>query len=402
MFCNFYLFYLFIPSLLLVLITGCASGAPITIVIVPTNTPLPTATPSPSPTFSPTPTMTSTALPTATDTPKATLTFTPSPTATPLNTDTPVPVATATPLPLTSTLISTEEVSQTFLSTVPDPTFDPVSTLTLPDNWPCDCPVEHVVIITIDGLRADALPEADTPILDTVRAHGAFHPQARAVVPSVTLVNHASILGGMAPENHGIMWNINAPDLGLIRGPTLFSAAKAMSMTTGMIYAKPKLEHIVLTDSVDILEHGGYHDIQITTNALNQIEAGLPNVLFIHLPDVDSAGHLTGWMSKMQLWTLEATDSYIGAIILALEQHDYLNRTLVIITSDHGGVGRKHGADTPEETIIPWFALGPNIKQGLELNEPLFAYDTAATAAYALGISIPPEWDGQPVLDIFY
>ncbi|MDM8519358.1 alkaline phosphatase family protein [Anaerolineales bacterium HSG6] len=405
--------YLVFPTLTiwLFLVVGCNSSSPPIaveptatneVVLTNTATPLPTATHTPFSTDTPTPKITSTKAP-ATNTPTASTTATSSATTTPSATATPSATTTPSDTPtLLPTLVSTVGISQTFLSTVPDPTFDPVFSLTLPDSWPCDCPIEHVVIITIDGLRADALPEADTPILDTVRAHGTFHPTARAVVPSVTLVNHASILGGMTPENHGIMWNINDPALGLIKGPTLFSAAKAYSLTTGMIYAKPKLEHIVLTDSVDSLVHAGYHDTLITASALNQIEAGLPNVLFIHLPNVDSAGHLMGWMSKTQLWALETTDSYIGAIILALDQHGYLDRTLVIITSDHGGVDHKHGADTPEETIIPWFALGPNLKQGLELNEPLFAYDTAPTAAHALGIPIPPEWDGQPVLDIFF
>lgn len=265
----------------------------------------------------------------------------------------------------------------------------------------CPCAIEHVVIISIDGLRPDALEQAETPALDALRAAGAYSAAAQAVLPSVTLVNHASMLGGMSPEKHGIYWNVNDPDLGKVKGPTLFSLAHKAGLSTAMVVGKPKLEHLVLPNSVDNYDYAGFTDGQVVGDALEVIRTGLPNILFIHLPDVDSAGHAMGWMSPLQLTAVSRTDGLIGKLVAALEAGHYLENTLLIITSDHGGSGRKHGSDSPEDTTVPWLAVGPGVPAGIKLRQAIVMYDTAATALFAFQLPIPPTWDGQPVLEIF-
>jgi arylsulfatase A-like enzyme len=72
-----------------------------------------------------------------------------------------------------------------------------------------------------------------------------------------------------------------------------------------------------------------------------------------------------------------------------------------MITADHGGSGSSHGSDSPEDMTIPWLAVGPGVPAGITLQGKIVVYDTAATALYALGLPIPEEWDGRPVLEIF-
>lgn len=326
----------------------------------PTNTPaprpFPTVTPTPSPTPRPAPTSTATA--TATHTPA------PQPTAAAAPTPTPLPAGCR-----------------------PDPA--------LP------CRIDHVVIISIDGLRPDALAQADTPALDALIQAGAYSPSARAVLPSVTLVNHASMLGGMSPEKHGIDWNELLPERGKIKGPTLFSVVHAAGLSTAMVVGKPKFEHLVLPNSVDNYIYAGFLDVQVAGRALEVIQAGLPNLLFIHLPDVDTAGHATGWMSAAQLLVIGQTDSQVSRLVDALKTGNYLNTTLLLVVSDHGGRETWHGEDTPEQTTVPWLAVGPGVPAGLSLHSRIAMYDTAATTLYALKLPIPPEWDGRPVTEIF-
>jgi Type I phosphodiesterase / nucleotide pyrophosphatase len=323
-----------------------------------------------------------------------------SPTSTPVITEavrtpspSPTPISTATPAPPAAT--STPAATPT-----PAATATGVATCEcgLPD---CACAIDHVVIISIDGLRPDALELADTPIFDALRRRGAYSPKAQSVLPSVTLVNHASMLGGMSPEKHGIYWNENDPDLGLVKGPTLFSVAHEGSFSTAMVVGKPKFQHLALPDSVDQYVYAGFLDQQVVEAALGVIEGGLPDLLFIHLPDVDSAGHLAGWMTPAQLLTIGATDSQLGEVVAALAEGDYLDSTLLIITADHGGSGFAHGGDTLEEMTIPWLAVGPGVPVGVTLSGEITTYDTAATALYALNLPIPESWDGIPVPEIF-
>ncbi len=310
------------------------------------------------------------------------VTTTPTPTVA-VATQEPTAAATSTPVP--TNLPAPAEVLATSLCAC-----DPA----------CSCQINHVVIISIDGLRPDALEQADTPILDGLRTQGAYSPAAQAVLPSVTLVNHASMLSGMSPAKHGIYWNSNDPDLGKIKGPTLFSAAHEAGLSTAMVVGKPKLEHLVVPGSVDNYIYAGFTDRQVVNEVIPLIQTNMPALLFIHLPDVDSAGHAVGWMSLAQLLAVSMTDSLIGEIVAALQEQDYLSQTLLIITADHGGSGRRHGSDSPEDMTVPWLAVGPGVPAGVVLPGEITTYDTAATALSALRVPIPSEWDGRPVPEI--
>lgn len=258
-----------------------------------------------------------------------------------------------------------------------------------------------MIIITIDGLRPDALDLANAPTLDKLIARGAYCSSATAVSISETLPSHAAMLSGMLPEKNGILWGM--PYIGWpgMNGPTLFSVAHDAGLSTAMVFGKQKLNYLVLPNSVDKIYGADVHDLEIKDWALEVIQAGLPNVLFIHFPDTDRVGHAYGWLSANQLLAVTFADSMIGEIVAALEQRGYLNNTLLIVTADHGGHGFRHGDDSPEDRTIPWLAVGPGVPAGKILTSHINAYDTAATALYALKLPIPERWDGQPIVEIF-
>ncbi len=331
----------------------------------PTST-SPQALPTPAPTLEPTPTATLVIIqePTSTSSPS------PPPTQTPTATSLPTP----TPLP------------------TPIPTPTPVS-------------IKHVVIISIDGLRPDALDLADTPALDALRAAGAYSFNAQTVIPTATLIAHASMLGGMGPEKHGIYWNLYSPELGKIKGPTMFSVVHDLGMRTAMVVGKFKLEQLYLPHPAGLFDGDATTDIEVKDRAIGVIQnpAGLPTVLFIHLPDVDVIGHKAGWMSPEQLAVIHEADARIGEIRGALEGMGYLDSTLLIVTADHGGHETGHLVlpPWPEDSTVPWLAVGPGVSAGVTLTSNIRIFDTAATAFHALNLPIPAEWDGQPVMEIF-
>jgi bisphosphoglycerate-independent phosphoglycerate mutase (AlkP superfamily) len=168
-----------------------------------------------------------------------------------------------------------------------------------------------------------------------------------------------------------------------------------------MAFGKQKLHYLVLPNSVDKLFGGDVHDTTVKDWAVETIETSLPNILFIHFPDTDRVGHAYGWLSTNQLYAITFVDGLVGEVIAALEEGGYLNRTLLIITSDHGGHDRVHGDDFWQDRTIPWLAVGPGVPRGVTLNGPINIYDTAATTLHAFDLPIPEYWDGQPVLDIF-
>lgn len=277
----------------------------------------------------------------------------------------------------------------------PSPTSTPSPTVT-PTTAPS---TRRVVIVSIDGLRPDAIAPAQMTHLATLMENGAYSLTAQTVFPSVTLAAHASMLSGLCPSKHGILWNEYLPEWGYLQDTGLFDLAHAAGLQTVMYVGVQKLSQVINPASLDRFVFIDDDD----TALMGSVIANFPQdfgILFIHLLYTDIAGHDSGWMSQHQLNTVHLADEALGMLLTELDARRLRQETLIIVTSDHGGYGRGHGTDVPEDMTIPWVAAGPGILPK-NLASPVHSMDTAATAAFALGLPIPPEWDGVPVYEAF-
>jgi predicted AlkP superfamily pyrophosphatase or phosphodiesterase len=235
--------------------------------------------------------------------------------------------------------------------------------------------------------------------LITLMQSGAFSLGAQTVFPSVTLVAHSSMLGGVCPSQHGVLWNEYLPELGYARGIDLFDLAHAAGLKTIMYVGKEKLRQITEPSSLDKFIYINDSDSVL----LGSLVANFPEdfgVLFIHLLATDLAGHDAGWMSPYQISIIRQADAALGMLFSELDARNLRGETLIIVTSDHGGLGSGHGTNAREDMTIPWVAAGPGI-QAKTLTTLVHTMDTAATAAFALRLPIPAEWDGAPVYEAF-
>ncbi len=256
-----------------------------------------------------------------------------------------------------------------------------------------------VFIIVLDGLRPDALQRAQTPHLDRLWQSGLYSWSAQTVMPSLTLPAIASLLSGVPPERHRIDWNYWAPELGRIAVPTIFEIAQSEKIPTAAFVSKRKLEHLFSPETPLFILNGDAR--QLVTAATEYIAERRPRLVFLHLSDVDDAGHRYGWMTVKQLQAVERVDEAIGLLVQRLEDLKILNDSVIIVTADHGGHGRIHGTDDPRDMTIPWILWTPDIEIGRELTQSIHIYDTAATVLAALGLVIPSGWVGVPVLEAF-
>ena len=69
----------------------------------------------------------------------------------------------------------------------------------------------------------------------------------------------------------------------------------------------------------------------------------------------------------------------------------------VIVTADHGGHGRSHGSEMPEDMTIPMIFFGPDFKPGEELHG-VSILDLAPTIADIMGVSPTVEWEGKSLI----
>jgi len=310
------------------------------------------------------------------------------PFAPPTSTSTATFTSTATQ---TATLTATATATYTLTAT---PTETSTATAT-----PTPAPSIHrVVIVSIDGLRPDAILLAPMPNLIGLMQSGAFSLGARTVFPSITLVAHSSMLTGMCPSKHGVDWNDYLPERGYAQGVDLFDIAHAAGLRTEMYVGKKKLKQITEPSSLD-----NFVVIDSDSALMDQLITDLPQdfgVLFVHLPETDTAGHAYGWLSPEQLSIIQRADEQLGRLLTELDARNLRSETLILVTADHGGNGQGHGSDSHEDMTIPWIAAGPGI-QPKTLTTLVHTMDTAATAAFALGLEIPYEWDGVPVYEAF-
>jgi predicted AlkP superfamily pyrophosphatase or phosphodiesterase len=237
------------------------------------------------------------------------------------------------------------------------------------------------------------------PNLAAFIQNSAYSLTAQTVHPSVTLVSHSSMLSGLCPSKHGVDWNDYQPEKGYANGTDLFDLAHANGLQTVMYVGKEKLRQVTEPSSTDIFVYINDRDLVITEELLANFPQDF-GVLFIHFPTPDWMGHEYGWLSPEQLSVIQRTDEALGEILGVLDARGLRDETLIIITADHGGHNTTHGSDLPEDMTIPWIAAGPGI-QPKQLSTQVQTIDTAVTAAFALGLSIPPEWDGVPVYEAF-
>ena len=233
---------------------------------------------------------------------------------------------------------------------------------------------------------------------------GAYTLSAQTTMPSTTLPAHASMLTGMCPAKHIVRWNEYVPENGYARGTDIFDLVHAAGLQTAMMVGKEKLRQVTEPTSTDFFafidETDKIEDFTtIERLAVSQVKNGF-NLMFVHFPDGDLAGHEYGWMSSSQLWSYKNDDRKLGLIIQSLKDHGMYDDTIIIVTSDHGGHDSTHGTESPEDMTIPWIISGPRVYPG-QLTTVVHTMDTAATTAFVLGLPIPPEWDGVPVFEAF-
>jgi predicted AlkP superfamily pyrophosphatase or phosphodiesterase len=285
------------------------------------------------------------------------------------------------------------------LTITPSPTvtFTPAPS---PTFTPSPQPIEkRVIILSIDGLRPDAIELAPMPNLIELMKDGAYTLSARTIFPSATLPAHSSMLTGLCPEKHGVDWNDYIPERGYAIGGDLFDLAHAAGLQTAMFVGKEKLRQVTEPSSTDVFVYINDRDLVVMEGLLAAFPQDF-SLLFIHFATTDDMGHVYGWLSPEQLSVIFRADEALGMLLAELDARTMRDETFIIVSSDHGGHDDTHGSSLPEDMTIPWIISGPGIQPG-RLTTQVHTMDTAATAAQALGLPIPAEWDGVPVSEAF-
>ena len=241
----------------------------------------------------------------------------------------------------------------------------------------------HVVIVSLDGFAAAALANPDNalPNLRRLIREGASASAMRPVNPTVTWPNHTSIVTGVGPAEHGVLYNgapvrhgdgnavtiePHVPKDQLVHGTTLYDAAHAAGLTTAEVdwvaiegastitwsfgeWPKPAgalSAEMLAAGRISKDELARFDKAPITFDDELWVRAGeyllekkRPNVLLVHLLTTDSVQHAHGPDDVAANAALALADANVGRLVAAARRGGALATTTFFIVSDHGFAG---------------------------------------------------------------
>ena len=251
---------------------------------------------------------------------------------------------------------------------------------------------KKVCLISIDGMRPDGLLACGNPFVKELEKICSYTYDARSVDPAVTLPCHYSMTHGVLPERHGILTNTYVPQVRPVTG--IFEKAHNMGAVNAMFYGWENIRDIAEPGNMDysVFIEAYTHesvDTLLTDEAIKLMDAKAPDFVFLYMVDTDEkGGHDVGWMS----------DEYLRRISIAIDNvkrviEKFGDEYSFIILADHGGHNRGHGADIPEDMIIPMFLYGEDFIPGAVI-EKATLLDVPSTIADIMGIAPEREWEG--------
>jgi predicted AlkP superfamily pyrophosphatase or phosphodiesterase len=308
----------------------------------------------------------------------------------------------------------------------------------------------HVVVISLDGYPAYALrdPQTPAPTLRRLIREGAWASDGMTPVnPTVTWPNHTSMLTGVEPARHGVIYNglpvrgegrvridAKAPKQELVLTPTVYDLAHARGMKTAEIdwpatqdasaidfafSEVPSAGSVVVKEMVaaGALSAGDvetfakapitYRDEIWVEAAIHILKTHQPNLLLVHLLTTDSAQHTYGPRSLGAAATLALADRHVERIVEAVRAAGLLDRTTFLIVSDHGfhsakrlirpaALLKEKGLSGPivvseGGTAMLYGATSPDVFRGVEGIQQVITPDQFAALGYpALGFPAKP------------
>lgn len=264
---------------------------------------------------------------------------------------------------------------------------------------------DHVIVISIDGLRPDAIAKYNAETLRRLMSEGRYSLSAQTIALSKTLPSHTSMITGVDADKHGVTWNSDRGG-GHVGVPTMFGIARSAGLTTAAIFSKTKFHHLEVPNTLDFVRsprrsfEGPWPSSRTADYVNDYLRERVPNLLFVHIAEPDFAGHTFGWMSWMYGMAVKEADLAVARVLAEADERFGRGAYAVIVTADHGGHKKTHGSTDPRDTTIPWIVWGAGVQRGDTLSG-VRTMDTAATVLWMLRLDVPESWTGRPLTAAF-
>jgi arylsulfatase A-like enzyme/Flp pilus assembly protein TadD len=293
----------------------------------------------------------------------------------------------------------------------------------------------NVVVITLDTTRADALGVYGqklpvSPRIDGMAAEGVLFEQAMSSAPS-TLPSHSTLFTGRHPYSHGARSNIGyrlseenltlaeiLAERGYATAAEIAAAvlASERQLNQGFdVYREPEVD---LMDAVEVLQH--QLAVRSTRPAEEITQGGLeflrshadePFFLWLHYFDAhlprDPPAPFAGRFEKPYLEEVSRVDHSVGRVLDEIVRLGLRERTLVVLTADHGeGLG-DHGELTHsfflyDTTLhVPLIFWGAGVPTGVRVSSLVRLTDVVPSVLDWLELSPLTDVEGVSLIPLF-
>jgi len=214
----------------------------------------------------------------------------------------------------------------------------------------------YVVLVSLDGFRADYLDRFPTPTLVRFANGGARAARMIPTFPTKTYPTHYSVATGMYSEHHGIVGNrfwdpvrheaysisdrATVEDGTWYRGEPIWVTAERQGMVAACFFfigSEAPVDGIRPT-------HWNRYDASIPNETrvdrviewLSLPAATRPHMITLYMSDADDAGHAEGPFSGRTREAVSRVDAMLGRLLEGIEALPHGDRVTVVVTSDHG------------------------------------------------------------------
>jgi predicted AlkP superfamily pyrophosphatase or phosphodiesterase len=212
------------------------------------------------------------------------------------------------------------------------------------------------VLVSFDGWRWDYDTKAPAPALRALMARGVRAEGLIPAYPSKTVPNHYSIVTGLYPGHHGMIANvIRDPGTGLVfRRTDRAEVANAMWWGGEPIWNAAQRQGLIAATMfwpgseapVGGMRPRYWREFDETVPAAARVDQVLewldrptaerPSLVTLYLDEVDRMGHWYGPDSTQVRDAIVRADAQLGRLVEALAARGQLDRTNLVVVSDHG------------------------------------------------------------------
>ncbi len=224
--------------------------------------------------------------------------------------------------------------------------------------WSAEDATPRVVLVSIDGYRADYLDQHPSPTLRRLAAEGRRAQALIPAFPSATFTNHLSIITGQPPHRHGIVNNtmhdpaipgqvFRLRDREAITNPAWWTTADPLwvslekrGLPTATVFWPGSEVKIQGVQPRDWLPYDGdlghTQRVDLLLSWFDRPAHRRPRLATLYFSAVDSAGHSTGPGSDAVDRAIQDVDAALARLLDGLESRGLLAGTRLVVVSDHG------------------------------------------------------------------